>query len=192
MTTDKRSRGRPVGSGKRDGAYLARVADELLADPKLKPTTAIKRVIYKRADPSERDETLVRRLQNKWKPAGPALLEEARVRRQQREAKPVTLADTVEAVTLLLDKLRTPEVRAALLEMGERTRRMVDSFANSPTAKALAQFADSPMGKALVNYASSPAAKRVAELHNSPTLENMRRNIERIQNPAPLTLPPKR
>jgi hypothetical protein len=61
MTIEKRKRGRPVGSCIDDSPLLARVADILLSDPKLKPTTAIKRVLGS-PDPSP-----IRRLQSKWK-----------------------------------------------------------------------------------------------------------------------------
>jgi hypothetical protein len=185
MTTEKRSRGRPVGSGKKDGGYLARVADELLANPKLKPTTAIKHVIYNRADQTERDDTLVRRLQGKWRTSKAEHFDAAQKRLDSRQFEGVS-------VRQLVNTLRDPEVQRSIREAGMRIRLFAENIANSPAAKALAQFANSPMGKALANYADSPAAKRMAQLHNSPAYENMRRNLERIQNPYPITLPPKR
>lgn len=72
VTLSKRRRGRPRGTGKPDGPVLRVVADLLIADPTLKPTTAIKRAI-ERHNPST-----IRRLQVKWKATHDALLEEAR------------------------------------------------------------------------------------------------------------------
>lgn len=74
MTTHKRKRGRPLGSCKDDSHLLAQVADILLSDRKLKPTTAIKRVL---ASP---DPSPIRRLQSKWRQEGSAYLEKAQNR----------------------------------------------------------------------------------------------------------------
>jgi hypothetical protein len=74
MTTQKRTRGRPRGSGKDDSPYLARVAQLLLRDPSLRPTTAMKRVLATRKDWGVSDETLLRRWQVKWKAQGQALI----------------------------------------------------------------------------------------------------------------------
>jgi hypothetical protein len=78
MTTHKRKRGRPLGSCKDDSHLLAQVADILVSDRKLKPTTAIKRVL---ASP---DPSPIRRLQSKWKQEGSAYLEKARNRAIQK------------------------------------------------------------------------------------------------------------
>ena len=75
----KRSRGRPKGSGKDDSAFLKRVADLLLQNPDMKPTTAIKRVIGV-DNPSN-----IRRLQVKWKANREALLAAARERKAEAE-----------------------------------------------------------------------------------------------------------
>lgn len=57
----KRGRGRPEGSGLNDGPVLARMADMIVAAPRLKPTTAAKRVL------DGPDEATISRLQVKWK-----------------------------------------------------------------------------------------------------------------------------
>jgi hypothetical protein len=67
MLTEKRRRGRPLGSGKDDSAALAQVADLLVRDSSLLPTRAMQRVLRSRNDWGATDVTLVRRWQGKWK-----------------------------------------------------------------------------------------------------------------------------
>ena len=66
MATENRPRGRPPGEGK-DSPYLAQVADLVVSDSSLKPTTAMKRVMRSRNHWGASDETLLRRWQVKWK-----------------------------------------------------------------------------------------------------------------------------
>lgn len=79
--TLSRRRGRPPGSGKDDAPLLDAVADLLVSDPTLRPTTAIKRVIYTQKSTGTRDESLTRRLQGKWRAQADDLLQKARERR---------------------------------------------------------------------------------------------------------------
>lgn len=210
MPTPKRPRGRPPGSGKNDDAYLAHVADMIAANAATKPTTAIKRVIYKRADASELDDTLVRRLQGKWKIGHESFLEAARARLAQAQAKVMNHDNTrawklpggrlnipteqigafLDAMRPLHDKLRSPEVLEKILETSNRYRSMVEQALNSPAAKALADFANSPTAKALANYANSPAAKRLAEFAASPQAQNLVKNIERMEKQNYYLAPP--
>jgi hypothetical protein len=67
MTIEKRRRGRPLGEGRKYAPYLAQVADLIVKDPSLKPTTAMKRIMHDRTDWGASDETLLRRWQVKWK-----------------------------------------------------------------------------------------------------------------------------
>lgn len=85
MSNDKRRAGRPRGTGKDDSQILARIADLLVAEPALKPTTAIKRAIRQLGSHPESDDTLVRRLQDKWKAQGSQLLADARKRAAPEE-----------------------------------------------------------------------------------------------------------
>jgi hypothetical protein len=86
MITEKRPRGRPRGSGKNDLPQLAQVADLLVRDPSLKPTTAMKRVMRGRKDWAATDSTLLRRWQVKWKAIGAALLATAREATRRQHA----------------------------------------------------------------------------------------------------------
>lgn len=81
MTTEKRKRGRPLGSCKDDSPLLRQVADILVLDKKLKPTTAIKRFL---ASPNP---SPIRRLQSKWKQDESKYVREAQTRAMRRAAE---------------------------------------------------------------------------------------------------------
>lgn len=86
MPNEKRSRGRPRGSGKNDTAMLAQVADLVTKQPALKPTTAMKRVIASAKERDATPETLLRRLQVKWRAQGASLLAQAKARATPKPA----------------------------------------------------------------------------------------------------------
>jgi len=88
MSDDKRPRGRPRGSGKNDEPYLAQVAELLIREPSLKPTTAMKRLMMRHTW-RETDQTLIRRWQGKWKEQSPALMAAARERARPRQTDPL-------------------------------------------------------------------------------------------------------
>lgn len=64
----QRRRGRPPGTGKDDSAVLREVARLRTSNPKLRPTTAMKRVVKDWTD------TIIRRLQAKWRRDGAAFM----------------------------------------------------------------------------------------------------------------------
>ena len=78
----KRPRGRPKGSGKDDSPVLNQVADLIVRDPSLKPTTAIKDVI------DGDNLSTIRRLQGKWKKGGDSFLMAARKRKAKAASAP--------------------------------------------------------------------------------------------------------
>jgi hypothetical protein len=73
MTTLKRQRGRPKGSGINDREILMRIAEIIAANPSLKPTTAIKQA-------GVTNSSTIRRLRDKFSEQGDQLLAEARGR----------------------------------------------------------------------------------------------------------------
>jgi hypothetical protein len=91
MTPTKRPRGRPPGSGIDDMPALIQVADLLVGDPSLTPTTAMKRVMRSRTNWGAIDATLLRRWQDKWKHQGAAL----RVAAQERARPKPTMAESI-------------------------------------------------------------------------------------------------
>ena len=128
---DKRKRGRPQGSGKNDEPVLMKVARRLVRDASLKPTAAMKRVIGERKDWPESDETLLRRLQEKWKVAGDTYL--ARARREMEPTRGMTAAE-VRATLVQFDGMRlalSPKVKE-FQEMMENARRNIAQITASP------------------------------------------------------------
>lgn len=103
----RQPRGRPKGTGKDDSAALKRIADLLVADPSLKPTTAIRRI-------GVHNESDTRRLQVKWKADGAVLLAAARARKNEaEEARPPAAPGDLFAAMLAI-AAQTEEIRRAL------------------------------------------------------------------------------
>lgn len=79
--------GRPKGTGADDRKELAAVADILVRNPDVRPTTAMKLVLRKAVGRHWRGaDGGLRTLQRKWKEQGPQLLEEARHRLMDRRS----------------------------------------------------------------------------------------------------------
>ena len=128
MTTVKRLRGRPRGTGKNDTRQLEQVAEFMISNLSLKPTTAMKQVIASRKSWDASDETLLRRWQEKWKMQGAKFLTQAR---QQAEAKKAAA----------LKRKETVQSDAELSRGFENTLAI---FADSPLAKIMADVQKSP------------------------------------------------
>lgn len=85
--TEKRSRGRPRGTGKDDLPFLEKVADLMVRTAGLKPTTAIKRIVAMQKNwDGASDTAVIRRWQVKWSEKGEALLAAAKRRAEQKPA----------------------------------------------------------------------------------------------------------
>jgi hypothetical protein len=128
-----RRRGRPRGSGKKDLPQLAHLADLLVRDPSLRPTTAMKRIMRGAKDWDASDATLLRRWQVKWKEHGVSLMESARQRARPRPAAFATPAN------IDREALRVVQEFAEAMRVAE----------NSPYQKALRTAQDLPFEKAL-------------------------------------------
>ncbi len=170
MTTKKHGRGRPEGSGKNDRPTLDRVADSIVKEAHLKPTTAMLRVIRSREGWDSTEPTLLRRLQGKWKKDSVALLSAARERaaRASASAKSVNIGDVLASQSVI-----------------ERTQRWLDS----PVGRAAMGQIYSPAFQKLLGHVTSPGyqaeltrVEKVARgMMESPVLERMlelQRNAE--------------
>lgn len=79
----KRTRGRPKGTGHKDGPYLDQVADLMLAEPGMKKTPAITRIVTKNFPHVANPLSVERRLQRKWDKTQNERMAAARERRAE-------------------------------------------------------------------------------------------------------------
>lgn len=170
MSSNKRGRGRPIGTGLNDAPILNRIADMIVADPALRPTTAIRRCLDKPGSSN------IRRLQVKWKAGAADYLAQARKRRAAALAPtparrvnggytPHTARQIMEAQRKMLASLDSPTLRAA--------REMMNSPAMLAAQEAARRIQESPAMRA-IEYMNSPTMRAMRELHDSPTMRAMR------------------
>lgn len=180
MTQAKRNRGRPPGTGLDDSRTLQAMAELMASEPRLKPTTAIKRLI---ASPNHAE---IRRLQSKWKSKGPCLLaqalegrrerEEAR-RRQQSEvfwrrvrSQQEAAADFLSAATI--GRYSTAATARDLHDSA--AMRTARDLYDSPTMRAARDLYDSPAMRAARGMYDSAAMRMARDLYDSPTMRAAR------------------
>jgi hypothetical protein len=142
----KRRRGRPRGSGKPDGSTLQLVAELLAEDLRLRPTTAIKRLI------GTKNDSDIRRLQVKWKAEGRTLLSQAQRRRERRRVSAAVAAPW-----------QDPRVMKRINEM------------LGPWATTRLAWLESPSVKAAIDaMRPSPAMQAaIAAMRPSPAMQTM-------------------
>ncbi|WP_052730581.1 hypothetical protein [Sphingomonas sp. SRS2] len=163
MSNAKRARGRPKGSGKDDRPVLLRLAELLVAKPRMRPTTALKKIIYRP------EASYVRRIQAKWKAIGAELLAEVRARHT-----PVVHGSRPSA-TALARRVAGSSVLSSMEAMHNHpTLRAIRDLQNSPTLKAVRELQNSPALKAIRELQESPTLKAIRELQTNPTLRIMR------------------
>jgi hypothetical protein len=175
MSIEKRPRGRPRGSGKNDLPQLAQVADLLVCDPSLRPTTAMKRIMRSAKNWEARDETLLRRWQVKWKEHGVSLIEVARERAQPR---PAALA-------------KPPYFDRQALRVVQEFEEAIRAAQNSPFEKAMRTAQDHPFEKALraaQNSRLEEALRKVRELPFEKALMAMVQNSPLVKTFVAMSL----
>ena len=195
----RRARGRPIGTGLDDRLTLQKMADMIVADPSMRPTTAAKRAL------DAPGESTIRRLQVKWKAGGTRYLGDARAKRSaaivpRRTAAPYSprtfrhlgeaqrkLSEAISprmrevheamnspAMQAAQEALRryqeSPEMRA----MQESMRRFEESPAVQAMREAQRRYAESPAIRAMQELQSSPTMRAIQELQSSPTMQAMR------------------
>lgn len=177
MSSIKRSRGRPRGTGLDDTRTMSRVADMLVANSSLKPTTAIKSAL------DNPTETAVRRLQGKWKDHGNRYLADARARQspapmptsqEQTSAPcPADPARRFVAHRQMQDALNPTLLAAQQLansSMMMAAQAHARQFSESSAQRALEEFQRSPTFQIMRDLQSSPAMQAILELHASPAM----------------------
>src|SRR3546814_8045505 len=100
-----RGRGRPVGTGLDDGPTLNKMADIMVANPAMRPTTAMRRAIDK-PGPS-----VVRRLQVKWKAGSAEYLAAARARRSEEHTSELQSLMRSSYAVFCLQKKQPPNIQ---------------------------------------------------------------------------------
>lgn len=160
----KRSRGRPQGTGKDDIPYLTQVADFILADPNLKPTTAMKRVLAVGHPWAETDETLLRRWQAKWKVSGGSLLASAIERAAAKASREGSGYTAIQRYGKI-GHIGFQETSAM------KMMRLIDE---SPTMKLLRSIEESPAMKVMRDM------QKLQDMIDPPFMRHMRAQ-ERVQ-----------
>jgi hypothetical protein len=174
--TETRPRGRPRGTGKNDKPCLAWIADLLVAEPTLKPTTAMRRVIASRNDWGTSDESLLRRWQVKWQADRASLLVAA-----QKRARPKL---TFSAVPLSPSAIGVSAAVSSFVEQQNRWMKAMKQIEESPWGRAMREIENSPWVKRIREIENSPWMKRMREIENSPWMKRMR-EIEGIAQNDP-------
>lgn len=123
----KKRRGRPTGSTlKGDLKLLHKMADLILKEPSLTPTTAIKRVV------ADWTETIVHRLRGKWKKQRETLLAAARERQDATAASGSSVSDN-RMPTGLFDHFAAIDAARKLLD--SPAVRLMREMQNHPLVK---------------------------------------------------------
>jgi hypothetical protein len=122
--TEKRTRGRPIGSDINDQDFLREIADMLERNPRIKATSAMRQVMKVRDGQwvAASEDAMIRRLQVKWKAQKAVLQTQAKQRAEERE-RPATLNDLVDIGLRARDVWRawqTPENLAGLQRFADR------------------------------------------------------------------------
>jgi hypothetical protein len=180
MSTEKRSRGRPPGTGKDDRKVLESVADMVVANPTMRPTTAMRRVAPKAT------EAEVRRFQVKWKEGREVLLNAARERTEAKRLTGSVPARRSRPQAGHVGGVGNPRDLAAMTQLVREVldnpaAQMARELANSPAAQMARELANSPAAQMAREMANSPAAQMARELANTPAAQMAR---EMANSPA--------
>jgi hypothetical protein len=161
-----RKPGRPIGTGKVDEPLLRQVAELLLSDSELKPTTAMKRLV----GPDKASD--IRRLQVKWKTEGAKVLAEAQQRRRAAEAQASRQTGTLRDISSLADRLASsPAMKLAREMENSPSMKLAREMQNSPAMRLVREMQNSPAMKLAREMQNSPAMRLVREMQNSPAME---------------------
>lgn len=191
MTDIGRKRGRPKGTEiATDRAILAKMADLMLREGVMRPTTAIKRV-----RPDDWNENLLHRLRGKWKQRSRHLMAEARARVARPHKASASRGISALAVAAagrdpFYDALglssrgavmqaamglaNETAVLRALREANERCSRLLNEATHGSGLGVLCQMENSPTARAMRLLDESPTMRMMREMENSPTMRAMR------------------
>ena len=160
MTSVKRQRGRPKGTGINDRETLVRVAEIISANPSLKPTTAIKQA-------GVTNPSTIRRLRDKFSENGDQLLADVRGRQGNGSA----------SVTQLAGRPRINATAHPATKVSQR----ISSLASSLSGPALQPRTAQTAGPRTQSPAATAARRPAGTGHNRPpSVTGLPSNIEAL------------
>ncbi len=180
MTTIKRPRGRPIGSGdKKDEVPLGHVADLIIraeaTGARLTASSAMKQVIRTRNVVAASPEAALRRLQRKWRYQKEALLAAARHREAARTAPSRTIDVSVRRATeSLIESLNRP------LTASQQISRLVSGHTSTMQSLMNALKPKNPMSELMQQLFESQ--RRMKDLVDPPGLRSIREITSNLDN----------
>jgi hypothetical protein len=180
VSDSKRGKGRPKGSELDDTKVLNAVADMIVANPDLRPTTAIRKIV-----PQVTDAAL-RRYQDKWKHRNIDLLEAAKERKAAKAAPLLTRAEAIAVAAGHLDlsglgSLHDNAALRAAAGIGGHTLAALGHFAETKAMRASAEYARGGSVRAALDQVNSPAMLALQAQMNSPAMRTL---LEQMNSPA--------
>lgn len=175
METNKRGRGRPKGTGRPDQPILNAVADMLFEDPKLRPTTAMRRAA---PNASEAD---IRRLQVKWKAGAADLMASAEARHSARAVAKSTGAGRATAGRAAAASLSELGRMATDIRNDSATMRAARELQDSPAMRAIRELEGDATMKAIREFERGAAGRAIREFYNDRTLRAVREQQEMVE-----------
>lgn len=187
--SESRKRGRPAGAGKKDDSTTLRdVAKLMVAEPGLKATAAMKRVHPKWT------ESLLRRLQYRWKENGKSLLAEAKADLERLDHTTdrdacgslasgyATASGAVYAASLGgLSATHNDVIQNAARGFANNSAiRAAEAISNSAAMRAARAISNNSATQVMADIYNSPAMRLMRELENSPAMR-MARDLERLE-----------
>ena len=181
MESQKRGRGRPKGPGKDDSKELAKIANMLVANPDILPTTAFKKIV------SWPDAAYIHRIQAKWKIQKEALLLKAEQRKSDRLASESRMHSSLASTSNNLANWKALAYGSSTAGQLRALRMTVDS----PTIRALKKLENDPVQRALKKLYDSPGMRMIRELESGPLAQIMREQQIAMKHFEALGLPPR-
>jgi hypothetical protein len=182
MPISKR-RGRPAGTDYReDSEALTQVADHMVADQSLKPSSAMWTVCKARKWKGKTDEAIVARWLRKWKTQGAAQLESAYQRRAAQGTRPIAVGHVEFANPTGFAEFgaRIKHLQAEMAAAAEPMRKAMERFAVDINTPGMRTFLEEQK-KIAEALAASPAIKELQRI--STQMRNLPPIPDRIYMP---------
>lgn len=182
MTQERKQRGRPKGSEIDDSTVLAAIADMLTANPKMRATTAMRRIKREVSDAE------IHRWQDKWKQRKVSLLADAAVRaeaekRRESERQSASRSSGVDILKFADKVSDNPLVRLAKELEDNPIRRMARDLENNPITRLARELENNPITRLAREMENNPLVRLAREMEANPALkmlQEQRRYIDTL------------